>query len=205
MLNGTQVEEHDPDRALLARVAGGDVESFGVFVGRHQERLLRLCERMLHDPEEARDASQEVFLKVYRKAGSFRPRGKVTTWMYRIAMNHCLNRLRRRKVVQFFSLHEAAGGGGPEGETELDPPDLAPDAAQALEAREQWRHTRELIASLPVSQRAVLVLAKLEGLSYRRIAEVLGISEGAVESRLFRAMRKLTRAQEIERTGVPGE
>ena len=198
MLNGAQVEEQDPDRGLLARVAAGDVESFGVFVGRHQERLQRLCERMLHDPEDARDASQEVFWKVCRRAGSFQPRAKVSTWMYRIAMNHCLNRLRRRKVAQFFSL-QAAGGGSEEDDRELDPPDLAPDAAQALAAREQWRHTCELIASLPVNQRAVLVLAKLEGLSYRQIAEVLEISEGAVESRLFRAMRKLTRAQEKER------
>ena len=200
MLNGAQVEEHDPDRGLLARVAGGDVESFGAFVGRHQEWLQQLCERMLHDPEDARDASQEVFLKVFRKAGSFQPRGKVSTWMYRIAMNHCLNRLRRRKVAQFFSL-QAASGGNQDDDNELDPPDRAPDAAQMLAAREQWKQTRELIASLPGNQRAVLVLAKLEGLSYPQIAEVLEISEGAVESRLFRAMKTLTRAQKSERTG----
>ena len=88
--------EEDPDRGVLARVAEGDVESFGVLVERHQERLIRLCERMLGEPEEARDAAQEVFLKAFRKAGSFRPRGRVYTWLYRIAVNHCLNRLRRR-------------------------------------------------------------------------------------------------------------
>lgn len=194
MLNRAQEDDDDPDRGLLARVASGDVESFGVFVGRHQDRLLRLCERLLHDPEEARDASQEVFLKIFRKAGSFRPRGKVTTWMYRIAVHHCLNRLRRQKVVRFFSLHDTGGSSG-EIEIGFDPPDLAPDPAQSLAARERWRQTRAIIAGLPVNQRAVLVLAKFEGLSYRRIAKVLGISEGAVESRLFRAMTKLTQSQ----------
>ncbi len=192
--------ERDPDRDVLTRVAEGDVESFGVLVERHQERLIRLCERMLGDPEAARDAAQEVFLKAFRKAGSFRPRGRVYTWLYRIAVNHCLNRLRRRQVVRFLPFAEAgrrrdAGGAGDE-PAPLEPPDGAPDAAARLEARERWQRTRRLIDALPPGQRAVLVLAKFEGLSYRRIAETLGITEGAVESRLFRAMQRLVKAQE---------
>lgn len=194
---GAPTEDNDPDRGILSRVADGDVESFGVFVGRHQNRLHRLCERMLHDPEEARDATQEIFLKVFRKAGSFRPQGKVGTWLYRIAMNHCLNRIRRRKVVQFFSLGEV-GRGEQDQAMGFDPPDQAPGAEEVLAAREDWQRTQRVITTLPANQRAVLVLAKLEGLSYRQIAEVLEITEGAVESRLFRAMRKLTRMQESE-------
>ncbi len=192
--------ERDPDRDVLTRVAEGDVESFGVLVERHQKRLIRLCERMLGDPEAARDAAQEVFLKAFRKAGSFRPRGRVYTWLYRIAVNHCLNRLRRRQVVRFLPFAEAgrrrdSGGAGDE-PAPLEPPDAAPDAAARLEARERWQRTRRLIDALPPGQRAVLVLAKFEGLSYRRIAETLGITEGAVESRLFRAMQRLVKAQE---------
>ncbi len=195
-----QSQEHDPDRDLLARVAEGDVESFGVLVERHERRLFSLCERMLQDREEARDAAQEVFLKAFRKAGSYRPRGKVYTWLYRIAVNHCLNLLRRRKLAQFLSFGEIGGGDvEDDARPEYEPEDAAPDAEQRLEARRRWRATRELIDRLPAGQRAVLVLAKFEGLSYRRIAEVLEITEGAVESRLFRAMQRLKKTQETAR------
>lgn len=187
----------DPDWDVLARVAEGDTESFAVLVERHQERLIRLCHRLLGDAEAARDAAQEVLLKAFRKAGSFKPRGQVYTWLYRIAVNHCLHRLRRRKLVRFLPLSEA--GTSPPGtsadvpDSAFDPADDAPDAARRLAARERWRRTRELIDKLPAGQRAVLVLAKFEGLSYREIAETLDITEGAVESRLFRAMQRLNR------------
>lgn len=189
--------DDDRDRAVLERVAGGDVESFGVLVERHERRLVRLCQRLLQDPEEARDAAQEVFLKAYRKAGTWKPQGQVYTWLYRIAVNHCLNRLRRRKIVQFFSLTGKKSSEGDE-EMPFDPADEAPDPVERLAARERWQSTRKLIDGLPPGQRAVLVLAKFEGLSYRQIAETLDITESAVESRLFRAMRRLVEAQETE-------
>lgn len=182
----------DPGWEMLARVAAGDTTAFAAVVDAHQDRLLRLCERLLGDAEEARDAAQEVFLKAYRKAADYRPRGQVYTWLYRIATNHCLNQLRRRRVVRFIRWEE------PE-EREaapFDPPDQSPDPVAALESRRRWLQIRKTIAQLPAGQRAVLVLARFEGLSYRQIAEVLGITEGAVESRLFRAMRRVEAAQE---------
>jgi RNA polymerase sigma-70 factor (ECF subfamily) len=184
--------ERDPDWELLARVARGDEGAFAPFVARHEARLLRLCERLLGDVEEARDAAQEVFLRAFRHADRVEPRGQVFTWLYRVATNHCFNRLRRRRVVRFFSLSR-----DPESdEPALDPPDGAADPETALAARARWRATRRAIDALPENQRAVLVLAKFEGLSYREIAATLGITEGAVESRLVRAMRRLTAAQE---------
>ncbi|MCP3959834.1 MAG: RNA polymerase sigma factor [bacterium] len=193
----------DPDREVLARVAEGDVESFGVLVQRHEKRIHHLCERMLHNPEEARDAAQEVFLKAFRKAGSYRPRGKVYTWIYRIGVNHCLNLLRRRRIARFLSFGELGGAASAEDEgLEYDPPDEGPDAARRLEDRRRWQAMRRQIEGLPAGQRAVLVLAKFEGLSYRQIAEVLEITEGAVESRLFRAMQRLRETQETERPSV---
>lgn len=198
----------DVDRGVLERVAAGDVESFAVLVERHQDRLARLCERMLGGREEARDATQEVFLKAFRKASTYRPRGQVYTWLYRIAVNHCLNILRRRRVVRFFSFGDmgspssparsgaAPSAGGGAGEPSFDPADEGPDSVRRLSAKGRWQATCNLIEGLPPGQRAVLVLVKLEGLSYRRAAQTLGISEGAVESRLFRAMQRLTRAQE---------
>jgi len=194
----------DPDAELLARAAAGDTAAFEDLVRRHQDRLLGVCQRLLGDREEARDAAQEVFLKVFRKAGSYRPRGKVYTWLYRIAVNHCLNRLRRRKVVRFLSFGALgeAGGGPAGGALPPDPPDPAPDPHAALDARRRWVATRRAIDRLPEGQRAVLVLAKLEGLSYKEIAEVLGITVGAVESRLFRAMRTLEASQDMRGPGV---
>lgn len=180
----------DPGWEALSRVAAGDAEAFAVLVESHQERLLRLCERLLGDSEEARDAAQEVFLKAYRKAGDVRPGGQVYTWLYRIAVNHCLNRLRRRRLVRFTRLGGPLEPDGPE-TPELDPADGAPSPEEALSSRRRWAATRRAIESLPANQRAVLVLIRFEGLSYREAAEVLGVTEGAVESRLFRAMRRL--------------
>ncbi len=190
-------DNHDPDHEILARVAAGEVELFAQLVERHQGRLLRLCRRLLGNVEEAEEAAQETFLKAYRKAGSYRPRGKVYTWLYCIATNHCLNQLRRRRIVRFLSLGQMGGTARDyEDERDFDPPDDGADPEEVLASRRRWLDTRRAIDRLPPGQRSVLVLAKFEGLSYRQIAEVLEITEGAVESRLFRAMRNLEAAQE---------
>lgn len=192
----------DPGWDLLRRVAAGEVEAFAPLVASHQERLLRLCERLLGDLEEARDAAQEVFLKAFRKAGSYRPRGQVYTWLYRIAVNHCLNLLRRRRVVRFLRLGE---GDEEDAAPALDPADARPGPEGELAARRRWRVTRRAIERLPPGQRAVLVLVRFEGLSYREAARILEITEGAVESRLVRAMRHLEAAQDRMDRGVSSE
>ena len=188
----------DPGWEALSRVAAGDTNAFALLVESHEERLLRLCQRLLGNPEEARDAAQEVFLKAYRKAGEVRPQGQVYTWLYRVAVNHCLNKLRRRKLVRFLRWEDPEDRDVPA----FDPPDGAADPAAALDARRRWQATRRAIDKLPENQRMVLVLVRFEGLSYKQTAEVLGITEGAVESRLVRAMRRLEAAQEAEGSRV---
>jgi RNA polymerase sigma-70 factor (ECF subfamily) len=194
-LSVTTATAADPGWEALARVAAGDTEAFAAIVETHQERLLHLCERLLGNPEEARDAAQEVFLKLFRKAAELRPLGQVYTLLYRIAVNHCLNQLRRRKLVRFLRFATQPEKPGEPDAPVFDPVDPGPDPAVELEARRRWQITRKAIAQLPDNQRAVLVLARFEGLSYRQIAEVLGITEGAVESRLFRAMRRIEAVQ----------
>jgi RNA polymerase sigma-70 factor (ECF subfamily) len=192
--------EADADWELLARAAGGDGDAFAALVEHHQERLVGLCARWLGNREEARDAAQEVFLKAYRHASRAEPRGQFYTWLYRIAINHCLNQLRRRKIARFFSLQGmvASGEGGTAGGSDVayDPPGSGPDAEVELLARERWRQTRKRLEQLPENQRVVVMLARFEGLSGREIAETLGITEGAVESRLVRAMRRLAPQEE---------
>lgn len=190
----------DEDWAALASVAAGDGEAFTPLVERHQDRVVAVCQRFLGDRDEALDAAQEVFLKVFRHAGRAQPRGQLFTWIYRIAVNHCLNRMRRRKIVRFLSLGSAGEEDGPR----FEPPSEAPDAEAELAARERWRRTRRTIDGLPENQRAVLILAKFEGLSQKETAAILGITEGAVESRLVRAMRRLAAAQEDALPRVSG-
>ncbi len=219
-----------PDLELLRATADGDSGAFEELVRRHQDRVIAVCQRLLGDREEARDAAQEVFLKVFRKAGRFRPDAKVSTWLYRIAVNHCLNQLRRRKVARFFSLGAAsdrggdggrggargsaatapAGAAGPVGRgggisllRPIDPVDPAPRPDAALTARRRWQATRRALDALPESQRAVVVLAKFEELSYDEIAEILGTSNSSVASRLFRAMRQLEKALAVEDEALP--
>ena len=194
-------ESSDSDWHLLFLTADGDEEAFRHLVERHQDRLVGLCQRLLGDRQEALDAAQEVFLKVYSKADSLQPKGELFTWMYRVATNHCLNRIRRRKLVRFVSLTPEPQSDAPQ----LDPVDRAPDAHRALEMKRRWQRAVEGIEALPENQRVVLILARFEGLSYRQIGEILKISEGAVESRLYRAMRRLQRAQESAASGVSEE
>lgn len=190
-------DSSEQERALLAATAAGDGAAFEELVGLFERRVLSLCQRLLGDREEARDAAQDVFLKVYQKAASYSPssKGRVYTWIYRIATNHCLNLVRRRKVVRFLGFGDIGGIGGIGGETELPPAfqprDDAPSPADRAESRARWAATREALDALPAQQRAALVLVRLEGLSYAETAEVLGTSVSAVTSLVFRAMRGL--------------
>ena len=197
----------ESDWQLLAAVAAGESDAFTALVERHQDRLIRLGERVLGDREEARDAAQEVFLKLYRHAGKVEPRGQLYTWLYRITLNHCFNRLRRRKIARFFSLERPVGHEADErgpAYPSREPVESRPGAEEELLIQERWRRTRRVIDALPENQRVVLLLARFEGLSQREIAVALGITEGAVESRLVRAMRRLT-AQEAAAAGVSGK
>lgn len=183
----------ESDWELLRRVADGEADAFTPVVERHQDRLVALCERLLMDREAARDVAQEVFLEAFERAAHLEPRGQLYTWLYRVAVNRCLNRLRRRKIVRFLPF---ATRQDERDEGVAEPVDGAPDPWEEMEARERWRTTQRAIAALPASQRVVLILARFEGLPQRQIAALLGISEGAVESRLFRAMQRLVAAKE---------
>jgi RNA polymerase sigma-70 factor (ECF subfamily) len=175
------------DEELLALVGSGDRQAYHVLVERHGRRVLAMARRMTGNPAEAEDVAQDAFLRVWQRAGDWRDQGaKFTTWLYRVVMNLCLDRRRRKPMAPL----EAAG----------DPADERPDAETALAAGERSRHVEAALAMLPERQRAALVLSYYEGLNNAAAAAALDISVAALESLLVRARRGLR--AELEKRGV---
>ena len=165
----------EDDRALLAAHAAGDRWAFGRLVARHQERLWAVAVRTLGDRDEAADALQDALLSAYRAAGSYRGDARVTTWLHRIVVNACLDRLRRRAVRATVPLpeHERA------------------DPRDELAARETALEVEAALASLPVDQRTAIVLVDVQGLPVAEAAAVLGVPTGTVKSRCSRGRARL--------------
>jgi RNA polymerase sigma-70 factor (ECF subfamily) len=167
------------DAAVLARHVAGDREAFGELFRRHRDRLWAVAVRTLGDREEAADALQDAMVSAYRAAGSFRGDSAVTTWLHRVVVNACLDRIRRRTTRPTVPL--------PEVETE---PRIQsrPDAIAASDLR---MTLRDALATLPDEQRAALVLVDVEGYSVEETARLLGVQPGTVKSRCARARAKL--------------
>ena len=172
----------DADWDELRRAAGGDSEAFSGIVERHQGRRLRLCERMLADREEARDAVQEVFIRFHAALSTFRAEASVKTFLTRIAINRSLDILRRRKRRYLVSWDKEVSG-------DVESPDANPDES-VIESEERLR-LRRMVDRLSPRHRAVVVLRIIDGLSTKETAEVLAIPYGTVLSRLKRALTKL--------------
>jgi RNA polymerase sigma-70 factor (ECF subfamily) len=168
------------DAALIAAHAAGDPHAFSELVRRHRDRMWAVALRTLRDPEEAADALQEAFISAFRAAGSFRAESQVTTWLHRIVVNACLDRMRRRQTRPTVPLPEA-GPGEP----------VAPRDAMA--ERETRLIVRDALNELPEEQRAPIVLVDVEGYSVAETARMLGIAEGTVKSRCARGRAKLAK------------
>ena len=169
---------NDPDAELVARAGRGDRAAAEALMARHLPKMLALSRRMLSDPVEAEDAVQDAFLRLWTHAARWQPGGaRFETWLYRVTLNKCYDRLRRRQTVR---LDEAA---------EVE--DAAPDPAVHLEQAEIARHIEAGLAALPERQRAALHLCHVQGCGNIEAAEILGISVEAVESLLARGRRTL--------------
>ena len=170
----------------------GDLAAFNWLVLRYQTRVYNLCYRMLSDPDEAADATQEAFLSAYRAIGRFKG-GQFRAWVLRIASNACLDVLRSRKRRPTQSLDWGAPGPGEEDAEPLPIADLDPSVdpeTQALNAELAWA-IQEGLNTLPPDQRIALVLVDVQGLSYEEAAEVTGSNLGTVKSRINRARSKM--------------
>ena len=174
--------DSDDDVALLRAHAAGDTDAFAELVRRHRDRLWAVALRTLDDREEAADAVQDALISAYRAAGRFRGESAVTTWLHRIVVNACLDRVRRRQARPTVPLPEtesaalSARGSGTGTPTE--------DSDTALTVR-------HALAKLPAEQRVALVLLDMQGYSVSEIAEMLGVAEGTVKSRCARGRARL--------------
>jgi RNA polymerase sigma factor (sigma-70 family) len=177
------VTEAEPDDAeLLARHVAGDPDAFGVLVKRHRDRLWAVALRTLGDPEEAADALQDAFVSAFRRAESFRGDAAFTTWMHRIVVNACLDRVRRRKARPAEPLPEDEDRMAEIGEA------LDEDPAATVEQRSV---VLKALRTLPEPQRNALVLVDMEGYPVEEAARILGCAVGTIKSRCARGRAKL--------------
>jgi RNA polymerase sigma-70 factor (ECF subfamily) len=183
------VDNGIPSEDLMARIAKGDEDAFEILVNRHQTSILNLIYRFIGDRTQARDLAQEVFLRAWQGAKTYKPEAKFTTWIYRIVTNLCLNELKSAHRKRWFSLHRT----GEDAEKTLEEtlPDGSPSAEDLLLTRERSRRIADALQNLPANQRMALVLKRYEDLSYEEIAKIMGCSISAVESLLVRAKRTL--------------
>ena len=191
----------------MARAQTGDHEAFRILVERYQGRAYGLALRILRDEEQARDAVQDAFIKVYGSLRRFEGRSSFYTWLYRLVFNQCLDLKRKDKSARHVEWEEERVGGGQAVE-----PAVAgvlagggpPSPAVALERAELREAMAEAIAELPDDARETLLLREVEGLRYAEIAQTLGIPKGTVMSRLHYARKRLQ--ETLSQAGVrPGD
>ena len=168
----------DPDTDLVARAGRGDRAAAQALMARHLPKMLSLAKRMLGDPAEAEDAVQDAFMKLWTHASRWEPgKAKFETWLYRVTMNKCYDRLRRRPVAPLDEAAEIA--------------DPAPPADSVLENSALAGEIEAALAALPERQRAAIVLCHTQEHGNIEAAEILGISVEALESLLARGRRAL--------------
>lgn len=174
------VPEHEIEDQVLSRLAAGDAEALAECFRRYGSRVWRTTRAILGQAAEAEDATQEIFLKVREKVASFDRRGPFSAWLRRLAVNHSLNLLdrRRRQEATTIELPQTMEARSP----------ACQETPASFETKEALERALE---RLPDEQRMALVLRELDGLTYREIAEVLSIPIGTVMSRLARARERL--------------
>jgi len=178
---------------LLRRAQRGDRAAYGQIVLAYQDRLYNAVLRLVGDREEARELTQEAFTRGLMKLDSFRGDASPYTWLFRIAVNLAISRLRKVQRHRVFSLsapgHGKDNGGDEQGSGLIDrvAAKSATTPAADLEAREQSEQVLAALGRLDAEYRAVLVMRDIEGFDYQQMADVLGLPLGTLKSRLFRA------------------
>jgi RNA polymerase sigma-70 factor (ECF subfamily) len=184
------------DAELLRAHVDGDPDAFGELVRRHRDRLWAVALRTIGDREEAADAVQDALLSAHRAAARFRGDSLVTTWLHRIVVNACLDRLRKRQAHPTVPL--------PDGRHTDDGTPSGPEPAAPVQDHDTALVVRQALADLPVEQRAALVLVDVQGYPVAEAAEILGVAEGTIKSRCARGRARMAIALGHLRRGDDG-
>ena len=173
------------DSELVQKIKNNDYTAFRTFYELYKDLTYNVCYRILNNKDDAEDATQDVFIKVFKSIKKFRGDAKLSTWLYQIAVNISLNYARRKKIVAFLSLDFLLG----KEEYFSDTSSASPYAE--LEKNESEMQVQQAIDALPARQRTAVILQRYEELSYKEIAEVMKTSLSAVESLLHHAKENL--------------
>ncbi len=182
----------DPDHALVRAVLDGDATAYRGLVERYQGRIHSVVYGMVRNPEDARDLTQDAFLKAYKNLHRFRLQSSFYTWLCRIAMNVAIDHLRKQKVRKAELFEEGIATKDSGGVISLA--HRREDPGRNLERKRLGERIMAALDELPEDQQQIIVLREIEGLSYKEIAEVCDIPEGTVMSRLYYARKKLQAA-----------
>ena len=192
----------DPDAQLMLQVRDGDDESFRLLLDKHRAAVVRFVYRMTRDQAISEELGQEVFLRIYRSRAAYEPSAKFTTWMFRIANHLTLNWIRDGRNER---THKVSMDAREEGAPAREFPDATLSAEQDMLRQARLEEVRQAIGQLPEKQRSAVLMHKYEELEYSQIASVLGISESAVKSLLFRAYETLrSRLAHLTTLGLRG-
>src|ERR1700674_1724213 len=167
----------DVDAELVDRYLTGDTAAFDEIMIRYERQIYRVCYRFVDNRDDAMDLAQEVFIKAFEHLPTFRRESSLKTWLYRIAMNHCINHVKKHSQ-QFVEISEYTGS-------------IRASAHSSMEDQEQREHFRRLVKQLPPKQKAILELRINEQLSYDEIAKISGRSVSTIKASVFFALEKL--------------
>jgi len=197
VLEAAAVRVLDADTDLMLRFQAGEAECFDDLVARYRKPLLGFLYRMVGDLAACEDLLQEAFLRVYQHRSRYQPQARFSTWIYQISQNLALNYIRDHRRDKLGDSLDAPAPGLDADAAPRQLPDRSPTAEQALLAQSIADHRtqriRAAIAALPERQRSAVVLHKYQGLNYSEIGGILGLSESATKSLLFRAYETLRR------------
>lgn len=190
--NGVDRQVQDRDKDLLDAHCQGDRAAFGELVRRHGGSLLGYLMRMCGNREQAEDFFQETFKRVHEKAHTLRSE-HFNSWLFTIATRVAISGLRRGNRLKVVSLNQQfdCNDGGSEPPSEIAVADSRHNPAEQAIKAEEVQQVRQAVASLPAKQRAVLILAYYQELSYREVADILGCSIGTVKTHMYRALKAL--------------
>lgn len=175
---------------IIKLVLQGDRQKFRMLVEQHQQMVFRTCMGFLHNKDDADDLTQDVFIQAFQSLAQFKGKSAFSTWLYRIAVNASLNKIRKSPLKVMFRRFENIAGSKDKKEIYPPVPDKE-DPENILIRQEHIEWVRRALDSLPENQRTAIVLSKYDDLSQKEIAEIMKTTEGAVEALLQRAKKNL--------------